>query len=366
MVAEYSTNVEPVATAKVNYLTTDHLGSPRINTDANGSVTARHDYMPFGEEIDGGDGRTVGLNYGADTIRKQFTSYERDNESGLDYAKARMYANSLGRFTATDPLLTSATLINPVSWNRYIYASNSPLVLVDPTGMYVWGASLGGNATDDELSKTAEGAKIVKTRDMIRRFIEGMSSMVAEALKKGTISKDQASALMRAANAYGSLGQSGVTVEIGKVKDGVAETKWGTGKNGKTAAWTTDDNGVATPNIVVTFEGSITLGKVMHEGSHVADRNDYITGYNERIKELIAQTTTEADPTKLPANITMKESEMRAYGVSSAIAQLTSDGDSEVWKRGISESERATMIANKVGSLQLNGKIYDESKEKNK
>jgi len=43
MVAEYSTNVEPVATAKVNYLTADHLGSPRVNTDASGAVIARHE-----------------------------------------------------------------------------------------------------------------------------------------------------------------------------------------------------------------------------------------------------------------------------------------------------------------------------------
>jgi len=40
MVAEYSTNIEPVATAKVNYLTADHLGSPRVNTDASGTVIA--------------------------------------------------------------------------------------------------------------------------------------------------------------------------------------------------------------------------------------------------------------------------------------------------------------------------------------
>ena len=51
LVAEYSTNVVPVQDAKVSYLTADHLGSPRINTDATGAVIARHDYMPFGEEI---------------------------------------------------------------------------------------------------------------------------------------------------------------------------------------------------------------------------------------------------------------------------------------------------------------------------
>ena len=50
LIAEYSTIVE-TTNAKVAYLTNDHLGSPRINTDANGAVTARHDYHPFGEEI---------------------------------------------------------------------------------------------------------------------------------------------------------------------------------------------------------------------------------------------------------------------------------------------------------------------------
>ncbi len=71
-IAEYSTIVEGSSTAKVNYLTNDHLGSPRINTDQNGAIIARHDYHPFGEEIDGTGGRTTGLNYGDDTVRKQF------------------------------------------------------------------------------------------------------------------------------------------------------------------------------------------------------------------------------------------------------------------------------------------------------
>ncbi|MEP6850910.1 MAG: hypothetical protein ABI999_18780 [Acidobacteriota bacterium] len=57
--AEYSTIVANSTDAKISYLTSDHLGSPRINTDQNGAVIARHDYMPFGEEIDGTGGRTT-------------------------------------------------------------------------------------------------------------------------------------------------------------------------------------------------------------------------------------------------------------------------------------------------------------------
>ena len=150
-IAEYSTIVASVNDAKVNYLTTDHLGSPRINTDANGAIIARHDYHPFGEEINGVGGRTTGLNYGADTVRKQFTSYERDTESDLDFAQARMYGYNHGRFTSPDPYKIVAevqyerdeekarALLNryvsqPQQWNQYAYAINNPVKYTDPSG----------------------------------------------------------------------------------------------------------------------------------------------------------------------------------------------------------------------------------------
>lgn len=36
------------------YFTTDHLGGTRIVTDSGANVVARHDYLPFGEEIAAG------------------------------------------------------------------------------------------------------------------------------------------------------------------------------------------------------------------------------------------------------------------------------------------------------------------------
>ena len=133
-IAEYSTIVE-TTNAKVGYVTNDHLGSPRINTDANGAVTARHDYHPFGEEIATSQ-RTAGLAYAGDTVRKQFTGYERDNESSLDFAQARMYGYSHGRFTSPDDFAKDTRTSDPQSWNLYIYVRNKPLILVDPTGMF--------------------------------------------------------------------------------------------------------------------------------------------------------------------------------------------------------------------------------------
>jgi transposase len=89
------------------------------------------------EEINSGTGgRTTAQGYGGqDNIRQKFTSYERDNETDLDYAKARYYNKNLGRFTSTDPvLITSYRLLNPQAINLYAYVANSPLKFTDPTG----------------------------------------------------------------------------------------------------------------------------------------------------------------------------------------------------------------------------------------
>ena len=132
LVAEYSTT--PSAEAKINYLTADHLGSPRINTDQSGTVTARHDYMPFGEEIFSYGGRTSGLGYAADSVRKQFTGYERDDETGLDYAQARYFSSGLGRFSSPDDFVNDTFVSDPQTWNLYVYVRNNPLRYVDPDG----------------------------------------------------------------------------------------------------------------------------------------------------------------------------------------------------------------------------------------
>jgi RHS repeat-associated protein len=129
------------ATADIEWLVTDQLGTPRMIFDKTGSLAGmkRHDYLPFGEELYANVGiRSTTLGYTAagntpaDKVRHKFTAQERDDETGLDYMHARYYANAQGRFTSADSILGS--IANPQSLNRYAYVGNNPLNFSDPSG----------------------------------------------------------------------------------------------------------------------------------------------------------------------------------------------------------------------------------------
>ncbi|HEX5875422.1 MAG TPA: RHS repeat-associated core domain-containing protein [Pyrinomonadaceae bacterium] len=128
----------------IQWLVADHLGTPRIILDQTGSLAnvKRHDYLPFGEELFAGTGgRTTAQGYtGGDGVRQQFTSQDRDVETGLDYFGARFYSSVQGRFTGYDP--GKFTPADPQNFNRYAYVQNNPLKFIDPTGrdLYLHGS----------------------------------------------------------------------------------------------------------------------------------------------------------------------------------------------------------------------------------
>jgi RHS repeat-associated protein len=124
---------------QVQWLLSDHLGTPRMIFDQTGNLAnvRRHDYLPFGEELVGlGLRNTPFLGYfSGDGVRQQFTSKERDVETGLDYFGARYHSSVQGRFTSVDPvLLNPDRLADPQRLNLYAYSRNSPLVFLDPNG----------------------------------------------------------------------------------------------------------------------------------------------------------------------------------------------------------------------------------------
>ncbi len=138
LAAEYDTAAQPTSPCTTCYLSYDHLGSVRLVTDAAGKVISRHDFLPFGEEISQGQaGRSTSLLFGeTDDVTQRFTAKESDSESGLDYFGARYYGSALGRFTSADPSNLSVDFWYPQSWNRYAYALNNPLSVVDRNGLW--------------------------------------------------------------------------------------------------------------------------------------------------------------------------------------------------------------------------------------
>ena len=140
---------------KVQWLVSDQLGTPRMIFDLTGNLASmkRHDYLPFGEELFAGvSGRSVAQGYAGDGVRQQFTSKERDVETGLDYFLVRYYSSQQGRFTSPDEFTGGpdelfdfaerasenptfyADLSEPQSLNKYQYAFNNPLRWIDPDG----------------------------------------------------------------------------------------------------------------------------------------------------------------------------------------------------------------------------------------
>jgi RHS repeat-associated protein len=116
--------IAKVAAGVTNYFISDRL-SVRMSLDASGNVVGRQGELPFGEEF--AESGTQDKHH--------FTSYESDNETGLDYAVNRQYSQNAARFMRSDPYPGSYSATNPQSMNRYAYLQNDPINATDPIGL---------------------------------------------------------------------------------------------------------------------------------------------------------------------------------------------------------------------------------------
>jgi RHS repeat-associated protein len=107
------------------YYLSDRL-SVRMTLDSSGNVLGRQAHFPFGEDF---------AESGTQE-KHHFATYERDGESGTDYAVSRQYAPGLGRFNRPDPLASTGTKESPKTWNRYTYTTGDPINQKDPWGLF--------------------------------------------------------------------------------------------------------------------------------------------------------------------------------------------------------------------------------------
>jgi RHS repeat-associated protein len=121
----YGTNVDSVmaqdSPTGMVWSLSDRLGSVNLLADAGGVVVNRRTFDSFGRVLSETN-PSVKFRYG-------YTGREQDQETGLDYYRARYYDAANGRFISVDPAGFGAG-----DTNLYRYVGNSSTMYTDPSG----------------------------------------------------------------------------------------------------------------------------------------------------------------------------------------------------------------------------------------
>ena len=104
----------------VSYYHNDHLGTPQILTDGNGSVAWKASYTPFGK-----------AEISIETVENpfRFPGQYYDRETGLHYNYFRYYNPGTGRYITPDPIGLAGGI------NLFAYAANNSVNWIDPRGL---------------------------------------------------------------------------------------------------------------------------------------------------------------------------------------------------------------------------------------
>jgi RHS repeat-associated protein len=123
---ELVAQIDVAGTERLSYLHIDHLSTPRLATDSNGTVVWRWEGEGFGsakpeENPDGNGLRTV--------VNMRFPGQYFDFESGLYYNYYRYYDPLTGRYITSDPIGLDGGL------NTYGYVDGNPIANIDQNGL---------------------------------------------------------------------------------------------------------------------------------------------------------------------------------------------------------------------------------------
>jgi RHS repeat-associated protein len=118
---------------------TDHLGTPRRLTQADGQAAWQWAYTPYGDETptlgakrftnETTNPTTGSTNIAPVRFNLRYPGQYFDEESGLHYNYFRSYDPRTGRYTQSDPIGLDG------GWNRFAYVGGNPLGMTDPMGL---------------------------------------------------------------------------------------------------------------------------------------------------------------------------------------------------------------------------------------
>jgi RHS repeat-associated protein len=130
-----SSNLTP-ATTTVSYVETDHLGTPRLVTNA--SRQARWSWVsaPYGDTLANENPAALGVY----PYNLRFAGQYFDKETNHHYNWHRDYESTTGRYVQSDPIGLAGDI------NTYRYALNHPTKYTDPNGLMPLGVAIGVGA----------------------------------------------------------------------------------------------------------------------------------------------------------------------------------------------------------------------------
>ncbi len=238
----------------------DHLGSPRLTTNATGQKVTANEFAPFGREL---TSITQEAQLGYDrTETHRFTGHERDFVEGtgsdtvnfIDYMHARSYTTVFGRFLSVDPLIDVKHAIQaPQMWNRYAYVQNNPSRYTDPLGLFMWGSCSG---TEEQCEAR---------RERFRASIENLKKSASE-LKEGSKERTRLEGEIKK---LGDEGTGNIKIDFGYAGTSAAGPNLGlTIGNRITINYDAADKTKTAFNLNASEAAAADAGLTAHEVSH--------------------------------------------------------------------------------------------------
>jgi RHS repeat-associated protein len=140
------------------YIHKDYLGSFQSITDEDGELVEKYSFDPWGRRRNAQDWSfsNVPENFIFDC---GYTGHQHLHEFGLINMNGRVYDPFVARFLSPDPFVQNPN--GRQGLNRYSYASNNPLIYIDPTGYFMapadainllWNSEYGGSWSNGEIS----------------------------------------------------------------------------------------------------------------------------------------------------------------------------------------------------------------------